>query len=67
MYLTLHLLHTDHYSSANFMTNKYSTVMELIKESTDVLKAMQLIFPDFNADKDCPMWLKQEYDYISSL
>src|SRR5260370_31160639 len=34
MYLTLHLLHMAHYSLADFMTNKYSTAMELIKEST---------------------------------
>ena len=49
------------------MINKHLAATELIKESIEILKATWLIYPDFGADRDCSLWLKQEHDYISSL
>ena len=41
--------------------------MELIKDSTDTLQMMKHIYPIFDADQDCPNWIRQEHDYIVSL
>ena len=41
--------------------------MSLIKECIDTLKATMSLFPSFNPDDDCPKWLQQEKEYLSSL
>ncbi len=41
--------------------------MILIKESINTLKATKSLYPSFEPDKDCPMWLCQEREYILSL
>jgi hypothetical protein len=41
--------------------------MQLIKDSMDTLQAVKVMYPAFEADRDCPDWIEQEREYIASL
>jgi len=41
--------------------------MGLIKDSINTLTATKKLYTSFDADKDCPTWLDEEWKYISSL
>ena len=51
----------------DFFLNRHTSAMVLIKESIDILKATKSLYPLFKPDKDCPAWLCQEREYVSSL
>ncbi len=38
-----------------------------IKESIDTLKATMSLFSSFKPDDNCPKWLQEEKEYVSSL
>ena len=38
-----------------------------MKESLEILDATKRMVPDFDPDRQCPQWLDEEREYISSL
>ena len=51
----------------DFFLNRHTSAMVLIKELINILKATKSLYPLFKPDKDCPAWLCQEREYVSSL
>ncbi|KAF8311412.1 uncharacterized protein EI90DRAFT_2953931, partial [Cantharellus anzutake] len=51
----------------DFLLNNFKSATKIISDGTTVLDQTQVLFPDFDADHDCPQWLSEERDYISSL
>ncbi|KAF8335339.1 uncharacterized protein EI90DRAFT_3152974 [Cantharellus anzutake] len=51
----------------NFLLGNHASAWTQIRESMDILKVTKGIHPSFNVDRDCPLFLQQEKEYIMSL
>ncbi|KAF8317008.1 uncharacterized protein EI90DRAFT_3134060 [Cantharellus anzutake] len=51
----------------NFLLGNHASAWTQIRKSMDILKVTKGIHPSFNVDRDCPLFLQQEKEYIMSL
>lgn len=51
----------------DFFLNNYTAAWRTMKESLEILDTTKRMVPDFDPDRQCPQWLDEEREYISSL
>ncbi|KAF8309317.1 uncharacterized protein EI90DRAFT_3140792 [Cantharellus anzutake] len=51
----------------NFLLGNHTSAWMQIRESMGVLEAMKHMHPSFDFDRDCPLFLREEKEYIASL
>jgi len=50
-----------------FLINNYKSALLVVNESHRILEATKSIHPTFHPDTDCPLWLNEERQYLSTL
>ncbi|KAF8314886.1 uncharacterized protein EI90DRAFT_2882037, partial [Cantharellus anzutake] len=51
----------------DFLLNNHTTAWGIVQESLEILKTTRQMDPNFEPDVQCPQWLDEECNYISSL
>ncbi|KAF8332248.1 uncharacterized protein EI90DRAFT_3122689 [Cantharellus anzutake] len=51
----------------DFLLNNHTTAWRIVQESLEILETTRQMDPNFEPDVQCPQWLDEEHNYISSL
>ena len=51
----------------DFLLKNYTSSLNIIKESHEILETTQWLHENFNLDHNCLQWLHEEQNYIASL